>query len=145
MSSFAIIADAAAPAQSAAPGQPVVSAQPAAPATQRTEVPAQGANGAGATPQQGNPWMSMLPFILIFVVMIFFMNRSQKKQMQKRQEMMDKITKGTKVLLTSGIYGTVTEVQEEAMMVEIAENVKIRVNKSGIAGVDAPNAADGSK
>ena len=133
MSSFAMIADAAAPAQ------------PAAPTTQHTEVPAPAANGAGAPPQQGNPWMSMLPFILIFVVMIFFMNRSQKKQMQKRQEMMDKITKGTKVLLTSGIYGTVTEVQEEAMMVEIAENVRIRVNKSGIAGVDAPVAADGSK
>ena len=134
MSSFAMIADAAAPVQ------------PAAPTTQHTEVPAPAANGAGAPPQQGNPWMSMLPFILIFVVMIFFMNRSQKKQMQKRQEMMDKITKGTKVLLTSGIYGTVTEVQEEAMMVEIAENVKIRVNKSGIAGVDAPNAENsGSK
>jgi len=127
------------------PSLTMFAADAAAQTTQHTEVPAPGANGAGAPSQQGNPWMSMLPFILIFVVMIFFMNRSQKKQMQKRQEMMDKITKGTKVLLTSGIYGTVTEVQEEAMMVEIAENVRIRVNKSGVAGVDAPGTADGSK
>ena len=91
-----------------------------------------------ATPKaqpQGNPWMSMLPFILIFVVMIFFMNRSQKKAMAKRQEMMDKIVKGTKVLLTSGIYGTVDAVQEDSMIVEIAAGVKIQVAKSGISGL----------
>lgn len=139
MSSFMTVAA----AETAAPAQ---AAAPASQTTQRTEVPAD--NGANAQPQpQGNPWMSMLPFILIFVVMIFFMNRSQKKQMQKRQEMMEKITKGTKVLLTSGIYGTVTEVREDSMMVEIADNVRIRVNNSGIAGVDAPEAAEktGSK
>ena len=85
--------------------------------------------------QQGNPWLSMLPFILIFVVMIFFMNRSQKKQMQKHQEMLDKITKGTKVLLTSGIYATVAEVHEKAMIVEIASGVKIKVAKAGVADV----------
>ena len=100
MSNFMIVAaaEAAAPAQVAAPAK---TAAPAPQTVQRTEVPAD--NGANAQQQpQGNPWMSMLPFILIFVVMIFFMNRSQKKQMQKRQEMMEKITKGTKVLLTSG-------------------------------------------
>ena len=140
MSNFMTVAA----AETAAPAQ---AAAPAPQTTQRTEVPAD--NGANAQPQQpqGNPWMSMLPFILIFVVMIFFMNRSQKKQMQKRQEMMEKITKGTKVLLTSGIYGTVTEVRDDSMMVEIADNVRIRVNNSGIAGVDAPEAGEkaGSK
>ena len=96
---------------------------------------------AGAAPvQQPNPWMSILPFILIFVVMIFFMNRSQKKQMAKRQEMMDRITKGTAVVLTSGVYGKVAEVREDSFIVEIADNVKIRVNKSGIAAIDEPEA-----
>lgn len=97
-------------------------------------------SGGTPPPQQPNPLMSILPFILIFVVMIFFMNRSQKKQMAKRQEMMDKITKGTGVLLNSGIYGKVVEVKEDSFMVEIAENVKIRVNKSGVASVDSPEA-----
>ena len=78
MSNFMTVAA----AETAAPAQ---TAAQAPQTTQRTEVPAD--NGANAQPQ-GNPWMSMLPFILIFVVMIFFMNRSQKKQMQKRQEMM---------------------------------------------------------
>ena len=99
---------------------------------------AQQSAGDAAAAQQPNPWMSILPFILIFAVMIFFMNRSQKKQMAKRQEMMDKITKGTAVVLTSGVYGKVAEVREDSFIVEIADNVKIRVNKSGIAALDEP-------
>lgn len=90
---------------------------------------------AQAQQQQGSPWLSMLPFILIFVVMIFFMNRSQKKQMQKRQEMMDKIAKGSKVLLTSGIYGVVDAVHDDSMVVEIASGVKVKVAKAGVADV----------
>lgn len=100
-------------------------------------------SGGTPPPQQPNPLMSILPFILIFVVMIFFMNRSQKKQMAKRQEMMDKITKGTGVWLNSGVYGKIAEVREDAFMVEIADNVKVKVNKSGIASVDAPEAETG--
>ena len=137
----AVPAQPAAPVQSAPPAQPVAQAQSAAPTTQRTEVPAPTANGADTPQQQGNPWMQLLPFILIFVVMIFFMNRSQKKAMAKRQEMMDRIAKGTKVLLTSGIYGTVDAVQDDAMIVEIANGVKIKVAKAGISNIVSP--ADG--
>ena len=123
------------------------------PAAQKTETAAQGKavvevqtkpnNGEENKKDAASPWLSMLPFILIFVVMIFFMNRAQKKQMAKRQEMMDKIAKGTKVLLSSGIYGTVEAVHEDSMIVEIASGVKIKVAKSGIAGIDTP--AEGEK
>ena len=108
----------------------------AAPAVQQSA-----GDAAAAAQQQPNPWMSILPFVAIFAVMIFFMNRSQKKQMAKRQEMMDKITKGTAVVLTSGVYGKVAEVREDSFIVEIVDNVKIRVNKSGIAALDEPEAA----
>ena len=108
----------------------------AAPAVQQSA-----GDAAAAAQQQPNPWMSILPFVAIFAVMIFFMNRSQKKQMAKRQEMMDKITKGTAVVLSSGVYGKVAEVREDSFIVEIADNVKIRVNKSGIAALDEPEAA----
>ena len=126
---------------SAAPAAPANNAQPKqaaegkpaavkAVSVQTTEKPTQ-----KQQQQQGNPWLSMLPFILIFVVMIFFMNRSQKKAMAKRQEMLDKIAKGTKVLLTSGIYGTVDAVYDDSMIVEIASGVKITVAKNGISGL----------
>ena len=107
------------------------------PAAQKKEIQARTEQ---KVPQQETPtapsmWVQMIPIFLIFAVMIFFMHRSQKKQMQKRQEMIDKITKGTKVLLASGIYGTVDAVQENAMIVEIASGVKIKVAKAGVADV----------
>ena len=99
------------------------------------------AQGAAQGKPQGSPFMSFVPMILVFVVLIFFMNRSQKKQQQQRQNMIDQITKGAKVLLTSGIYGTVEEVQDEAFIVEIADQVRIKVNKNGIATVETENEA----
>ena len=86
---------------------------------------------------QGSPLMSFLPIIIIMVVFMFFMSRSQKKQQQKRQDMIDHIVKGTKVLLASGICGVVDEVKENEFVVEIADNVKVRVVKNGIAEVIA--------
>ena len=123
-------ADGKAAQQTAAQGKAVV------------EVPDKPNNGEDAKKDAASPWLSMLPFILIFVVMIFFMNRSQKKQMAKRQEMMDSIAKGTKVILSSGIYGTVEAVNNDSMIVEISSGVRIKVAKSGIAGIDAPEAGE---
>lgn len=107
--------------------QLIATAAQAAPAAQ---------NAAPA--KQGSPFMSFVPMILVFVVLIFFMNRSQKKQQQQRQNMIDQLTVGAKVLLASGIYGTITGVQEDAFIVQIADRVEIKVNKNGIASVDVP-------
>ena len=98
-------------------------------------------NPAGA----GGGLMSFVPMILIFVVLIFFMNRSQKKQQEKRQEMLDKIAKGTPVLLNSGVYGKVVEVQGECFIVEIADKVQVKVSRNGIACIEGEeNPADGA-
>ena len=102
----------------------------------RTEQPVPKKDGE----QQPNSWgmllaSPMVPIILMFVIMMFVMSRLQKKQNAKRQEMIDKITKGTKVLLASGIYATVSEVHEKTMIVEIASGVKIKIAKTGVADV----------
>ena len=88
---------------------------------------------AAAPTGQGNSLMSFIPLILIFVVMMFFMSRSQKKQQQKRQEMLDRIVKGSRVLLQSGMMGTVTEVKEKSFLVEIADKVVVEVVVNGVA------------
>lgn len=111
---------------------------------------AQTATASQSAPSGGG-FMSLLPIIIIFAVMIFFMSRSQKKQQRKREEMLSRIAKGTKVLLASGIYGVVVEVKDDVFVVEIADNVKIRVARAGIADTvqsetaDAKNPDAGSK
>ena len=81
-------------------------------------------------------WKSMIVPIGIIVVMILLFSRANKKQQKQRQEMMNKIVKGTKVLLNSGVYGKVIEVKENDFVIEIAENVRVLVVKEGIARVE---------
>lgn len=86
--------------------------------------------------------MGMLPMFIIFGVMIFFMIRSQKKQQQKREQMISKIAKGTKVILASGFLGTIEEVREKTFIVEIANNVRVEVVQAGIGDVITEETAE---
>lgn len=119
-------------APAAASGSVTVNAQAAA---------GTAAGTASQTPPQPSMWTGMLPIIIVFAVMIFFMMRSQKKQQQKRQEMLDKIIKGSRVLLNSGMLGTVAEVREKTFVVEIADKVQVEVVKNGVADVVEEQAA----
>ncbi len=96
-------------------------------------VPAAGASAAQQS--SGGGLMGMLPIFIIFGVMIFFMMRSQKKQQQKREQMLSKIAKGTKVVLSSGLLGTIEEVREKTFVVEIASGVRVEVVQGGIGDV----------
>ena len=78
----------------------------------------------------------MIVPIALIVVMIFLFSRANKKQQRQRQEMMNKIVKGSKVLLNSGVFGKIVEVRENEFLVEIAENVRVLVIKEGIARIE---------
>ena len=69
---------------------------------------------------------------LIFVVMWFFMIRPQRKQQKELQAFRDGLKKGDKVVTIGGIYGTVAEIKEDSVLVEVDNNVKIRVNKQAL-------------
>ena len=69
---------------------------------------------------------------LIFVVMWFFMIRPQKKQQKELQNFRDALKKGDKVVTIGGIYGTISEVKEDSVLIEVDNNVKIRVSKQAL-------------
>ena len=106
------------------------------PAAAPGNAPATEAVAPAKKPQQQSSWKSMIVPIGIIVVMILLFSRANKKQQKQRQEMMNKIVKGTKVLLNSGVYGKVIEVKENDFVIEIAENVRVLVVKEGIARVE---------
>ena len=70
--------------------------------------------------------------ILIFVVMWFFMIRPQRKQQKELQNFRDALKKGDKVVTIGGIYGTVAEIKEDSVLIEVDNNVKIRVSKQAL-------------
>ncbi len=82
--------------------------------------------------QDANPLMSFLPLLLIVVVFYFFMIRPQMKRQKEVRNFRESLAKGDKVVTTGGIYGRIIEVKETYVVLEIAKEVQIKVDKSGI-------------
>lgn len=70
--------------------------------------------------------------LLIFVVMWFFMIRPQQKKQKELNNFRNSLKKGDKIVTIGGIYGTVAEVKDLYVLVEVDNNVKLRVDKSAI-------------
>lgn len=80
--------------------------------------------------------ISIIPFILIFVIMYFLLIRPQQKKMKEHQAMVAALRRGDQVVTQGGIIGKVVKVKEDGEIeVEIAEGVKVRVVKSTVATV----------
>ncbi|MCA1741290.1 MAG: preprotein translocase subunit YajC [Bacteroidales bacterium] len=74
----------------------------------------------------------LLPLLLVFVVFYFFMIRPQMRKQKELTTYRNAISKGDKVITTGGIYGKVVEVSDNVITIEIANDVKIRVDKGAI-------------
>ena len=92
--------------------------------------------------EQANPLMSFLPLLLIVVVFYFFMIRPQMKRQKETRKFREGLAKGDKVVTTGGIYGKIVEVKETVIILEVAKDVQIKVDKNGIIKdmSDAPQA-----
>ena len=87
---------------------------------------------AAAPAAQGSSWSMWIMLALIFVVMWFFMIRPKRKQQKELQNFRDSLKKGDKVVTIGGIYGTVAEIKEDSVLIEVDSNVKIRVSKQAL-------------
>lgn len=100
------------------------------------------AESAQAT-QQPSLLTSFAPLILIMVVFYFLLIRPQQKKMREHQNMLSKISKGDKVVTSGGIFATVSKVEENSnyIVVEIAENVKVKIKRDSVSEVVNEQAA----
>jgi len=90
---------------------------------------------AAPTQPQGLGLGGMLFPLLIIAVMYFLMIRPQMKRQKEHRAMLDKLGVGDEVLTNGGIAGTVREIGESFVSVEIASGVQVRVQKAAIANV----------
>ncbi len=78
----------------------------------------------------------VLPLVLIMGVFYFLLIRPQQRKMKEHQAMLSKVTKGDTVVTQGGLIGKVVRVVDDSeLLVEVGENVKVRVLKSGLADV----------
>jgi len=84
-------------------------------------------------PTEGqSPLTSFLPLLLIIVIFYFFMIRPQMKRQKELKKYRESLQKGDKVITTGGIYGKVDGLKDNYVIVEIDNDVKIKIDKSAI-------------
>lgn len=96
--------------------------------------PALAVVAAAAPPPGGGFGMLLFPIVLI-AVMYFLMIRPQMKRAKEHRAMLEKLNRGDEVITSGGIAGVVTEIGDNFVTVEIADNVRIRVQKGAIGNV----------
>jgi preprotein translocase subunit YajC len=92
---------------------------------------------AQAVPGVGGPGpiVTILPFILIFIIMYFMVIRPQQKKAKDHQDMLSKLKRNDEVMTSGGIYGKVIDLKETVVTLEVAPNVRIRVHRPQISAV----------
>ncbi len=92
---------------------------------------AQGTGAAGSG--GGNLLLSLVPFVLIFVIFYFLLILPQQRRQKQLREMLASLKKGDKVVTSSGLWGTVSNIGKETVTLQIADNTKVKIQREHIA------------
>ena len=97
---------------------------------------------AAPTPAQGG-MSSLIMIVALIAIFYFFMIRPQQKKQKKIREERAALTKGDNVITAGGIYGKIREVRDDCFIIEVDQNVKVRVDKNMVyrAAADAVEAS----
>ena len=76
--------------------------------------------------------MAVWPFLLMGLIFYFMLYRPQKKEQNKRKEMLEGLKKGNKVVTVGGIYGVITAISDTKITLKIADNVEVEFVKSAV-------------
>ena len=77
----------------------------------------------------------LVPLIFIFVIMYFIMIRPQKKRQDEQKKLVAALKTGDRVVTSAGIHGLISNVKEATVMLKVADNVKIEIDKSAVTNV----------
>ncbi|MDH3978846.1 MAG: preprotein translocase subunit YajC [Gammaproteobacteria bacterium] len=84
---------------------------------------------------QGDPFLSLLPLVLIFVVFYFLLIRPQNKKQKEHKEMVANLSVGDEIVTAGGILGKVTEISDQFVHVEVAGDVVLKIQRHTIGAV----------
>ena len=100
----------------------------------------QTSNGGTAA---GTGWESFIMIVALIAIFYFFMIRPQSKKQKEIKKFREGLTVGSKVITAGGIYGKIRDIKENSFLLEISDNVKIRIDKNSVypSAEDANNAS----
>ena len=77
---------------------------------------------------------SLWPFVLMGGIFYFMLYKPQKKEQQKRQDLLNSLKEGDEIITIGGIYGTITAISEKRVKVKVAEGVEIEMARNAVSG-----------
>ena len=83
----------------------------------------------------GSGLLSILPFLFIFVIMYYVMLRPQMKRQKEQARLVANLKTGDRVVTGSGIHGLISNVKETTIILKVADNVKIEMEKTSVTNV----------
>ncbi len=92
---------------------------------------------------QGTDTMALLnslwPFVLMGGIFYFMLWRPQKKEQEKRQNLLNSLKEGDEIITIGGIYGVITAISEKRVKVKVAEGVEIEMARNAVSGFQNPS------
>jgi preprotein translocase subunit YajC len=96
-------------------------------------IPSAYAQAAGGA--QPNAFLQLLPLVLIFVVFYFLLIRPQAKRAKEHKAMVSALAVGDEVVMNGGMLGKVTEAGEQFLTVEVADGVRVKIQRHTVTSV----------
>ena len=90
---------------------------------------------AGSASNAPSGWMQIIPLILIFVVFWFILIYPQQRRQKQHRKMVESLQKGDKIVTVGGIYGVVTHIGENTIIIKVDDNTKLEITKGAVAGI----------
>ena len=88
-----------------------------------------------------SPILQFLPLVFLFIIFYFLLIRPQQKKQKEHAQMLTKLDKNDEVITSGGVHATVVSVGEKTLILRIADNVKIEIEKSSIQTVKKSRAS----
>ncbi len=96
---------------------------------------AMGGGGTGAEGGQAAGYGAFIPLLLMFVIFYFLLIRPQQKKAKQHKEMLGTLKKGDRVISSGGLHGTITGLTDDAITMEIAPKVRVKVSRGSISAI----------
>ena len=93
------------------------------------------AQSTAPTTAAGNPLTSFVPIIFIFIIMYFVLFRPQMRRQKEQQRLVSSLKTGDRIVTNAGIHGLISNVKDTTVIVKVADNVKIEMEKSAVTNV----------
>ena len=88
-----------------------------------------------STASPGGGLIGLLPFVFIFVIMYYVMIRPQMRRQKEQARLVSALKTGDRVVTASGIHGLISNVKDSTVIVKVADNVKIEMDKTAVTTV----------